>query len=43
MISGEKQEKFEDSSVWDEFTVSRTCGEGKQFGAVAEGCGGVMW
>ena len=42
MILGEKQ-KFADSRVWDEFTVRRACGEGKQFGAVAEGCGGVVW
>lgn len=40
MILGHKQ-KFEDSGVWDEFTVHRACGERKQFGAVAKGCGMV--
>lgn len=40
---GEKQETFGDSRVWDEFTVRRACREGKRFGAVAKGCGGVVW
>lgn len=41
VILGDKQVKFEHSSVWDGFTVHRACGERKEFGAVAKGCGMV--